>query len=64
MNYRAVTYVPVNLRPSLARMNQDLQRCKFEAIQYAICASSKGYEVKEKQCQAEFEIYSSCLKKQ
>ncbi|CAD8094219.1 unnamed protein product [Paramecium sonneborni] len=63
MNFKPITYVPIKLRPGLAKMNQDLQKCKFEAIQYAICASQKGYEVEEKQCQKEFEIYSSCLKK-
>ena len=56
-------YVPVVLRPILARLNTKYQKdCHKEVLLYAECVKIKALEIQEHECQQTFQDMFKCIR--
>ena len=58
------TYVPVILRPSLARLSLKMSKfCSNESKMYSECVQNKELEIQERECQQSFTALMTCIRK-
>lgn len=58
------TYVPVILRPTLARLNAKMSKyCSNESKMYSECVQKRELETQERECQQSFTALMNCIRK-